>query len=85
MKGIIYKIPCKDCEKVYIGEMGRIMKKRVSKHRQAVRNCDMNNGVAAHVHKEDQRIDWEGAQVIGQQESYWKRGSMEAIKIHWHD
>ena len=52
-KGVIYEIPCKDCEKLYIGETGRTLKKRVSEHKQAVREFNMNNGVAAHVHNED--------------------------------
>ena len=46
-KGVIYEIPCKDCEKLYIGETGRTLKKRVSEHKQAVRKFNMNNGVAA--------------------------------------
>ena len=84
-KGVIYEIPCQDCEKVYIGETGRTLKKRVSEHKQAVRKFNMNNGVATHVHNEDHRIDWEGAKVIGQQEFYWKRRVTEAIMIYQHN
>ena len=84
-KGVIYEIPCKDCEKLYIGETGRTLKKRVSEHKQAVRKFNMNNGVAAHVHNEDHQIDWEGAKVIGQQEFYWKRRVTEAIMIQQHN
>ena len=76
---------CKDCEKLYIGETGRTLKKRVSEHKQAVRKFNMNNGVAAHVHNEDHRIDWDRAKVIGQQEFYWKRGVTQAIMIHQHN
>ena len=36
-KEVIYEMPCKDCEKLYIGETGRTLKKRVSEHKQAVR------------------------------------------------
>ena len=36
-KEVIYEIPCKDCEKLHIGETGRTLKKRVSEHKQAVR------------------------------------------------
>ena len=81
-KGVIYEIPCKDCEKVYVGETGRTVKKRLYEHKQAVAKFDMNNGVAVHVHKEDHQIDWEGTRVVGQQEFYWKRRVMEAIWIH---
>ena len=84
-KGVIYEIPCQDCEKVYIGETGRTLKKRVSEHKEAVRKFNMNNGVGTHVHNEDHRIDWEGAKVIGQQEFYWKRRVTEAIMIYQHN
>ena len=81
-KGVINEIPCKDCD---IGETGRTLKKRVSEHKHAVGKFNMNNGVAAHVQNEDHQIDWEGAKVIGQQESYWKRRVTEAIMIHQHN
>ena len=69
-KGVIDEIPCQDCD---IGETGRTLKKRVSEHKHAVGKFNMNNGVAVHVHNEDHQIDWEGAKVIGQQESYWEK------------
>ena len=79
------KFPAINCEKLYIGETGRTLKKRISEHKQAVMKFNMNNGVAAHVHNEDHWIDWEGAKVIGQQEFYRKRRVTEAIMIHQHN
>ena len=78
---MIYEIPCKDSEKVYVGETFRTSKKRLYERKQAVMKFDMNNGVAARVHKEDHQIDWEDTKVVGQEEFYWKRRVMEAIQI----
>ena len=47
-KGVVYEIPCMDCEQVYIGETGRTMQKRVTEHKTAVRKYDKNNGIAVH-------------------------------------
>ena len=32
-----------------MGETGRTLKKRISEHKQAVKRCDQNNGIAVYV------------------------------------
>ena len=34
--GIVYRIPCKHCNNVYVGEAGRTAQKRIAEHRTAV-------------------------------------------------
>ena len=63
--GVVYEIPCQDCEKVYIGETGRSLQKRMMEHKAAVRRGDRNNGIAVHAWDEDHRINWEGANIKG--------------------
>ena len=48
--GVVYEVPCHDCNHVYVGETGRTLKKRLAEHKQAVRRFDEKNGIAAHVH-----------------------------------
>jgi len=33
---VVYKIPCKNCERVYVGETGRPLGARVKEHRKEV-------------------------------------------------
>ena len=52
-KGVVYEVPCKDCSRVYIGEMGRTLEKWLSKHK---------NGIALHAWaNQHQLVNWEAA------------------------
>jgi len=57
--GVVYEVPCKDCDGVYVGETCRTLKKQISEHKQAVRCMDDKNGIAVHIQRMDHRIDWE--------------------------
>jgi len=80
----MYEVPCHDCDHVYIGKTGRTLKKRLAKHKQAVRRFDEKNGIAVHVHQQDHHIDWEGARVVENESFYWRRQILEAIRINSH-
>ena len=80
-KGVVYEIPCWDCDKVYIGETGRTLKKRVSEHKQAVKRFDDKNEIAVHVFKHDHHIAWDEATVSTSETSYWRQSVQEAINI----
>ena len=34
-KGVVYKVPCQDCDCVYIGKTSRTLEKRLSEHKNA--------------------------------------------------
>ena len=42
---IVYKVPCGECDAVYVGETKRTLKVRLSEHRQAVKSGNTNNGL----------------------------------------
>lgn len=69
-KGVVYRVPCKDCGKVYIGEMGRNLKKRLVEHKVAVRRGDAKNGIAVHAWEQQHRVDWKEASVLDQEPRY---------------
>ena len=47
-KGAVYKIKCCDCQATYIGETGRNLSTRLTKHKRTTRNDDVNNHIAEH-------------------------------------
>ena len=80
-KGVVYQIPCSNCDQVYTGESKRTLKVRMSEHKRAVKTSDPNNGIAVHVAKSQHSIDWSGARVVRSVQGYWERRTMEAIEI----
>ena len=72
-----------DCDKVYIGETGRNLQKRISEHKRVVRRGDRNNGIAVHARDSQHQVNWEGATIKEVEEHEWRR-VLEAIYIMSH-
>ena len=58
-QGAVYKIKikCCDCQASYIGETGRNLSTRLTEHKRATRNGDVNNHIAEHHLQTKHRID----------------------------
>ena len=83
-KGVVYEVPCMDCNSSYIGETGRSLKKRLAEHKSAVKRYDTKNGIAVHAWEHQHRVNWDEASVLVQEPRYWKRRVLEAMEIHKH-
>ena len=46
--GAVHKIICCDCKATYYGETGRNLSTRLTEHKRATRNGDVNNHIAEH-------------------------------------
>ena len=55
---VIYKIPCQDCEQVYIGETSKTANTRITEHKNAIRREDSRSLPATHVINHNHRFDW---------------------------
>ena len=60
----VYKIKCCDCQASYIGETGRKLRTRLTEHKRATRNGDVNNRIAKHNLKTKHQIDRDSATCI---------------------
>ena len=79
-KGVVYEVPCGECEQVYVGETGRNLKERLKEHQYAVKE-NPKNGIAAHACQQQHAVDWDAAKVRCTEQHYWKRKVLEAIHI----
>ena len=77
-QGAVYKIKCCDCQASYIGETGRNMNIRLTKHKRATKNGDVNNHIAEHHLHTNHRIDWDSAECVTYITDYYKRLTRES-------
>ena len=80
-KGVIYEVPCADCDCVYVGETGRSLEMRLKEHRYAVKSCDTKNGVAVHAWNNDHHVNWDAARVVAVEHHLTKRKVLESLHI----
>ena len=71
-KQIIYKVPCKNCDLVYIGETARDRNIRMSEHQAAIRKNLADSDLAKHVNNEKHEADFTNVETIGN-DSVWRR------------
>jgi hypothetical protein len=77
---VIYQIPCKDCEKVYIGETSKTVKSRITEHKNAIKREDSRSLPAAHVINNDHSFDWTKTTVL----SHANTREARELKEAWH-
>ena len=77
-QGAVYKIKCCDCQATYIGESGRNLNIRLTEHKRATRNGDINNRFAEHHLQTNHRIDWDSAKCVTYSTNYYQRLTLES-------
>nr|CAB3248364.1 glucosylceramidase-like [Phallusia mammillata] len=81
--GVVYQVPCRDCDMVYIGQTKRNLNSRLKEHKVAVKNMDVNkSALCEHVFVCDHRINWNDAQVLKQEPNWSKRLVFESCLIN---
>ena len=77
-QGVVYNIKCCDCQASYIGETGRNLSTRLTEHKRATRNGDVNNHISEHHLKTKHQIDWDSATCITYSTDYYQRVTLES-------
>ena len=77
-QGAVYKIKCCDCQASYIGETGRNLNIRLTEHKRATKNGDVNNHIVEHHLHTNHRFDWDSAECVTYSTGYFKRLTLES-------
>eukprot|EP00061_Rhincodon_typus_P002851 g18659.t1 len=62
----VYFIPCKDCDKRYIGQTGRKLATRIHEHQRATKGHDQYSLVSIHTDKENHQFDCDNTRILRQ-------------------
>ena len=78
--GVVYQIPCKDCDQSYIGQTGRQLEVRIKEHKST---APSRKPSAVAEHKEDTKhtIDWKAVKIVDKEDRAYPRLVREAIQI----
>ena len=79
-RGTVYKIKCKDCDCVYVGQTSRALKTRVKEHAKAIATLDKNSSLAKHHMLNGHQIDLESVEIVDRSLAWRQRLILEA----WH-
>ena len=63
-QGAVYKIKCSDCQASDIGRTGKNINTRLTEHKRATRNGDVNNHISEHHRLTNHKIDWDSAECL---------------------
>ena len=61
-KGVVYEVPCCNCEHVYIGGDWQ-ESERLKEHQYTVKKENMQTGIATHAYQQQHSVDWDAAKV----------------------
>ncbi len=97
--GIVYKTPCTDCDKVYIGETSIISKTRKEEHKEDSDEARLKHytrgnrkrsekefnksAITDHVSQNNHTLSWKEASIIAQEGNWFRRGIREAFASGW--
>ena len=77
---VTYTIECGDCEKHYVGRMGRKLSTRLREHQAAVKRHDQLSLVSAHEDSLGHKFDFGRVSVVDHGSTRYTREFLEA----WH-
>ena len=77
----VYTIPCKNCDKVYIGETFRGLKTRIREHKYDMQCYNTNNAIVNHRLDTGHTADWDNSKIIKYENDTLTRRCYESAYI----
>ena len=78
-KNLVYSIPCNDCDKVYIGETGRMRNTRINEHKSKIRTLSSDSKIVQHILNFKHKFDFSNTKTLAFESDWRKRIIKESI------
>ena len=81
--GVVYRIPCGTCPRVYVGQTCRMLNHRLKEHNKALTSGNLaQSTIAEHAAHESHVIDWKEAKVV-ERDVHSSRGTSGQRPPYW--
>lgn len=77
----VYKLSCKDCDAIYIGQTGRNIKKRIDEHKKSIIYSKNSTGMAAHCIQQNHFINLENVKLLHSERKGKRLDYLEQLEI----
>jgi len=82
-QGVVYSIPCRDCNKRYIGETKRSLETRQKEHKADIKNKRFDkSSLMQHTIDLNHRMDWDNSKVLEFESNYYTCRFIEPFHIN---
>ena len=76
---VVYEVPCKDCDFVYVGQTKRDLNSRLKEHQRAIKQQRTeNSALCEHVILFDHVLDWANSRILKTESNFSKRLTAES-------
>ena len=79
--GVVYRIPCSDCDSVYIGETARALGDRLKEHTSQSKSAVKSSAVAEHTKVTGHKLDSPNIKIVKKESKFLNRKIKESIAI----
>lgn len=80
--GVVYYIPCKDCNTSYIGHTGQLLRKRLYGHKYDQGEC---TALHRHQNEKNHQFDFDAVKVLCREKKEFSRTILEMIEVLKHE
>jgi len=86
-RNVVYKLSCKDCDAVYVGQKKRRLHTRIEEHKKDINKKTTTNFSVISEHKIEfnHDFDWNNPSILDREDKYYRKLISEMVYIKMHN